>query len=123
MTPAGRIFPRKRRHSALFISIPAPVALEFINRKFTEHINEIGTEHSLENTCFIHKDKVISLLELVLTNYVFSFRGIFYQQLQGAAIGSLYLLLLPTFTWNTLKKYSLGLNSPWGNDVWMMLLP
>ena len=59
--------------SALFTSIPVPVALEVINRKFTEHINQEGMENFLEHTCFIPKYKLISLLELVLNNCVFSF--------------------------------------------------
>ena len=44
-------------------------------------------ENFLEHTCFIPKDKVISLLELVLNNCAF-FQGKFYQQFKGAAMGS-----------------------------------
>ena len=29
---------------ALYISIPVPVALEVINKTFTEHINQMGIE-------------------------------------------------------------------------------
>ena len=47
---------------------PVPVALEIINRKFTEHINLTGIENILEHTYFLPKDKVISLLELVFNN-------------------------------------------------------
>ena len=46
--------------SALFMSIPAPVIPEVITRQFTKHINQTETEHFLENTCFIPKDKIIS---------------------------------------------------------------
>ena len=53
--------------STLFTSIPVVVALEVINRKFAEHINQDGIENFLEHTCFIPKDKCISLLELVLS--------------------------------------------------------
>ena len=43
-------------------------------------------ENSLGHTCFIARDKVISLSELVLNNCVFSFHGKLYQNLQGAAM-------------------------------------
>ena len=64
--------------SAHFTSIPVPVAHEVIKRKFTQYINQKGTEHFLQTTCFIPKDKHISLFELVLINCVF-FQGMFYQ--------------------------------------------
>ena len=47
--------------SAPFTIIRVPVALEIISRKFTEHINQIGIDYILENTCFMPKDKVISV--------------------------------------------------------------
>ena len=71
---------------ALYTSIPVKVTLESINRKFTEHINWLGIKNFLEHTSFV--PKAISLLELVLNSCVFSVHGKFYQQLQGAAIGS-----------------------------------
>ena len=55
--------------SALFTSIPVPGALEVINWKFTEHINQNRNG------------------KLVLNNCVFPFQGNFYKQLQGAARG------------------------------------
>ena len=45
-------------------------------------------ENFLNHTCFIHKDKVITSFELELNHFVFSLLGTFYQQLQGAAMGS-----------------------------------
>ena len=42
--------------SALFTSIPAPVALEVVTRNLTQHIHQTGTEHFLENTCFISRE-------------------------------------------------------------------
>ena len=63
-----------------------------------EHLNQTGMENSMELTCIIPEDEVISLLELLLKNCVFFFQEKFYQQLQGAAMGSLYLHSLPTFT-------------------------
>ena len=43
--------------SALFTSFPVQVVLKIINRKFMEHLDE-GTEHFLEESCFIPKDKI-----------------------------------------------------------------
>ena len=51
--------------SALFSSIQVPVALENINRKFTEHINQTGMENFLENTCFIPKFPLLGTYPLV----------------------------------------------------------
>ena len=73
--------------SDLCTSVPGMVALEVINRKFTGHINQEGRENFLEHTCFILKDKLISLLELVFYNCVFSSQGKFYQQLQRSSNG------------------------------------
>ena len=71
--------------SALFSSIPVSIALEVINRQFTENINQTGIE-IFWNILNLYP-KSSSLLELVLNNCVF-FWGKFYQQLQGAAMGS-----------------------------------
>ena len=40
------------------------------DKTLTEHINHTGMEDFLEHTCFIPKDKVISLLELVLNSHI-----------------------------------------------------
>ena len=68
--------------SALLASIPVPVALGAISRICTEHLNQTGMEHFVDNTHLIPTDKVISLLELVLNNCIF-LQGKFYQQVQG----------------------------------------
>ena len=60
--------------SALFTSIPVPVALEVINRKITTHILQEGLQDFLEHSHSIPKDKIIAVLELVLNNCVFSFQ-------------------------------------------------
>ena len=74
--------------SALFTSIPVPVALEVLKRKFTDHINQKGIENLLQHTCFIPQDKCISFMELVLKNCTFSFQWKFYQKHQGLAMVS-----------------------------------
>ena len=67
--------------SALFTSIPVPVALQVINSK-------ISTCTSFTNICKIPKEKFIKLMEFTLTNYIFCFNTKFYKQLQGTAMGS-----------------------------------
>ena len=67
--------------SALFTSIPVPIALEVINSK-------ISTCTNFTNVCRIPTVKFIKLLELTLTNCISCFKKKFYRQLQGAAMGS-----------------------------------
>ena len=109
--------------SALFTIIRVPVALEIISRKFTEHINQIGTEHFLENTCFMPKDKIISLLELVLNSQVFSFHGKSYQELQEAAMGSPVSPVIFNIYMEYIEELALGSQCPYlplgGKDMWM----
>ena len=76
--------------STPFTNISVPVALEVINRKFMEYIDERGTEHFLKKkkNFFIPNDKVMSLLELAINSSFFCYQGRFYKQLQGTAVGS-----------------------------------
>ena len=67
--------------SALFTSIPVPVALHIINSR-------ISTCTNFTNVCKIPTEKIIKLLEFTITNCIFYFNKKFYKQLQGAAIGS-----------------------------------
>ena len=67
--------------SAVFTSIPVPVALQVI-------ISKISTCTSFTNVCKIPTEKFIKLLEFTLTNCIFCFNKKFYKQLQGAAMGS-----------------------------------
>ena len=82
--------------------------LEVINRKFTEHITQTGKENFQEHIYFIPKDKVISLLELVLNNSVFSIQGKFYQQLQGVAKGSTVPPVIPNIYMKYFEEMVLG---------------
>ena len=63
--------------------------------------------------CFIPKDKVISLLELVLNNCVFSFQGKFYQQLQGAAVASHVPPVIANIYMEYFEEMALGLIAPY----------
>ena len=67
--------------SALFTSIPVPVALQVINSK-------ISTSTNFTNICKIPTEKFIKLLEFTLTKCIFCFNTKFYKQLQGAAMDS-----------------------------------
>ena len=67
--------------SALFTSIPVPVALQFINSK-------ISTWTSFTNICKIHTGKLIKHLEFTITNCIFSFNKKFYKQMQSSAMVS-----------------------------------
>ena len=91
--------------SALFTSIPVPVALEVINRKFTGDINQEGMENFLVHTCFILRDKCMSLLELGLKNCVFSFQGNSTGNSKELQWVHIYLQSLPISMWNTLKRW------------------
>ena len=64
--------------SALFTSIPVPVALQVINYK-------ISTFTNFTNVCMIPTDKCIKFLEFTITNSIFCFSK---KQLQGLAMGS-----------------------------------
>ena len=67
--------------SAVFTSIPVPVALQVINSK-------IYTCTNFTNVCKITTVKFMKLLEFTLTNCIFCFTEKLYKQLQGAAMGS-----------------------------------
>ena len=67
--------------SALFTSIPVPVALQVMNSK-------ISTCTNFTSVCKIPTVIFIKLLEFTLTNCIFCFNKKFYKQLQDAAMGS-----------------------------------
>ena len=67
--------------SALFTSIPVPVALQVINSK-------ISTCTNFTNICKIPTEKFIKLLEFTITNCIFCFNKKFYKQLHGETMGS-----------------------------------
>ena len=64
--------------SALFTSIPVPVALQVIN----------STISTCTNFTKIPTKKSTKLLEFTLTKCIFCFNMKLYKQLQGAAMGS-----------------------------------
>ena len=104
-----------------FVTVLAMIVLKtfckVISRKCTEHINQTGTEHFLGNTCFIPKDKVISLLQLVLNYSVFSFQGKFYQ-LKGAAMGSSVSPVIASICMEYFEELALGPQCPIPTPWW-----
>ena len=67
--------------SALFTSIPVPVALQVINFK-------ISTCTNFTNICKIPTEKIIKLLEVTISNCILCFNKKFKKQIQGTAMGS-----------------------------------
>ena len=94
--------------SALFTSIPVHVALEVINRKHSTCISQEGLQAFLEHSHSIPGEKIISLLELVLNNCVFSFQHKFYKQLQGATMGSPVSLVIANIYMEYFEELALG---------------
>ena len=79
--------------SVFFTSIPAPKALDVINRLFYEHIEDPEAKHKYgssfrQNTIDLEKDEVMQLLKLVLENCVITFQDKFFKQMHGNAMGS-----------------------------------
>ena len=70
--------------SALFTSIPVPVALQVINSK-------ISTCTNFTNICKIPTEKFIKLLEFTLTNCILSFNTKLYKTITGCSHGFICL--------------------------------
>ena len=67
--------------SALFTSIPVDKALTVIRAKLEQN-------PSVLDSCELEVNQVMTLLELCLNSTYFIYRGQYFQQKQGAAIGS-----------------------------------
>ena len=72
-----------------------------------EDIKLTGMENFLEHT-FLIPNTVIFLLELIINNNVFFFKGKSYQQLQGAAMGSPISPVIANIYMEYLDKIALG---------------
>ena len=103
--------------SALFTSIPVPVALEVINRKLTTHITQEGLQAFLEHSHSIPKDIIISLLKLVLNNCVLSLQHKFYKQCQEAAMGSPVSPVIANIYMEYFEELALGLTMPYHHTM------
>ena len=67
--------------SALFTSIPINPAIDIIKKLLEE-------DQDLKKRTSMTIDHIISLLEFCLKNTYFSFQGRYYEQTEGAAMGS-----------------------------------
>ena len=67
--------------SALFTSVPIEPAITIIRSK-------LELDQTLHTRTTMKVEQIISLLEFCLKNTYIQFQGIFYEQLQGAAMGS-----------------------------------
>ena len=66
---------------ALFTSVPIKPALEVIEKLLKE-------DHSLQSRTSMSTQHIMDLLEFCLRSTYFTFRGKFYEQVEGAAMGS-----------------------------------
>ena len=67
--------------SALFTSVPVDPALNIIN-------DLLEKDHTLKERTVMEVSDIILLLEFCLKNTCFSFQDQFYEQIEGAAMGS-----------------------------------
>ena len=67
--------------SALFTSVPVDLALNIIK-------DLLAKDHTLKQRTVLAVSDIILLLEFCLKNTYFSFQGQFYEQVEGAAMGS-----------------------------------
>ena len=67
--------------SALFTSVPVPLALDIIN-------NKLQQDADLPNRTNMAAVNITELLDFCLSNTYFIFQGVFYEQTKGAAMGS-----------------------------------
>ena len=83
--------------SALFTSVPIDPALNIIK-------DLLDKDHTLKERTVMKVGDIILLLEFCLKNTYFSFQDQFYEQVEGAAMGSQLAPLWPTSTWSTWNK-------------------
>ena len=83
--------------SAFFTSVPIESAITIIRKKL-----ELDPELHQRTTMKV--EHIISLLEFCLKTTYFQFKGRFYEQLHGAAIGSPISPIVATFLWRTLRS-------------------
>ena len=79
---------------SLFTNVPIQESIQIIQLLLQKDDQE------LENRTELSVERVSNLLELCLSSTYFCYRGVFYTQKEGAAMGSPFHLSLLTFTWN-----------------------
>ena len=100
---------------ALFTSVPIQPAIQVIKKM-------LEVDQELKQRTSMSVDHIVSLLEFCLRSTYFTFKGRFYEQQEGAAMGSPSAQLLLTCIWRTWKPrpYSLHrIHHHFGEDLWM----
>ena len=103
--------------SALFTSVPINPVLEIIRHR-------LANDHQLHNRTTMSVSHIISLLEFCLNSISFVYQGQFYQQIEGAAMGS---PLSPIVANVSMEKFEEALATApppqvCGSGMWMILL-
>ena len=81
---------------ALFISVPIQPVLDIIK-------NKLENDQQLQQRTSMTVSHITSLLEYCLRSTYFVFQGEYYEQLEGAAMGSPLSPTLLTYTWRSLR--------------------
>ena len=90
--------------SAPFISVPVDPAFNIIK-------DLLEKDHTLKERTVMEVSDIILLLEFCLKNTYFSFQDLFYEQVEGAAIGSPVSLIVANLYMEYLELKALG-NAP-----------
>ena len=101
--------------AALFTSIPLKSALEVVKKKL-----EQDTE--LHQRTTMSTQNIMDVLEFYLCNTYFLFHGNYYEQTQGAAMGSPVIPVLANLYMESFEDrvLSSAVNPPrWWKDLWM----
>ena len=94
--------------SALFTSVPVDPALNIIK-------NLLEKDHTLKERTVMEVSDIILLLEFCLKNTYFSFQDQFYEQVEGAAMGSPVSPIVASLIHGVLPPTPLGS----GTGLWM----
>ena len=81
---------------ALFTSVPIKPALKIIQKLLEE-------DQTLPQRTTMTVNNITCLLEFCLTGTYFTFQEKFYEQVEGAAMGSPISPIVAIFTWRTLR--------------------
>ena len=101
--------------TSLFTSVPVEPALNIIK-------DLLEKDEKLNGRIVLSVQDIIKLLGFCLHNTYFSFQSKFYEQVEGAAMGSPVSPIVPTCIWNILRENPQGLlltHPGYGMGLWM----
>ena len=61
----------------------------------------------MEERTILTAERIVEMLELCLRSAYFSYQGVFYEQKEGAAMGSPVSAVVANYTWNFLRNWHL----------------